>query len=457
MNYKKGPIIGRGSTATVLRATTVTGGLVAVKSTELSSSHFLQKEQQLLSKLSSPHVIKYIGSDIDYTIDNNPMYNLVMEYANGGSLLDVIKSGGGCVDECLIKSYTYQILLGLDYIHSNNLVHCDIKCSNILVCDKNVVKIGDFGCAKYVGEHTSSVFSGTPVFMAPEVARGEEQMFGADVWAVGCAVVEMATGRNPWPELNNPVSALYRIGYSDDIPFFPMWLSFECQDFLKKCLQRKVEERWTVKELLEHPFVSSKSCFEKIENFSKNNSPVSNLDQGFWDSLEETDSSPESVSGQSPMERIRQLVETSPSCLPNWVEENDWIAVRISHIDEIAKISEHDLYTDVDVEDNEDIDLSHTYSISGLEIDVLEEMSNSFMVMVGSDVDETSSAIVVAPSFLDCKNMINDNRLQIDSILRCFYIVYLENKSHIGNDRTTHFVICSCSVVDKQVENLLKT
>nr|XP_043618955.1 mitogen-activated protein kinase kinase kinase 18-like [Erigeron canadensis] len=431
MNYKKGPIIGRGSTATVSLATTVTGDLVAVKSTEFSNSHFLQKEQQLLSKLSSPHVIKYIGSNIDYTIDNNPMYNLVMEYANGGSLLDVIKSGGGCVDECLIKSYTYQILLGLDYIHSNNLVHCDIKCSNILVCDKNVVKIGDFGCAKYVGEHTSSVFSGTPVFMAPEVARGEEQMFGADVWAVGCAVVEMATGCNPWPELNNPVSALYRIGYSDDIPFFPMWLSFECQDFLKKCLQRKVEERWTVKELLEHPFVSSKSCFEKIENFSKNNSPVSNLDQGFWDSLEETDSSPVmtrllNFSGGSHLERIRQLVEGSTSSLSKWSDEEDWITVRMNHIDEISKISEQVLDTNVDLED---VDSEPTYSDLFLvsEFDVLEEMSNSFQMMLGSDLVETSSSASVTVSrFIDCnvKNMNNDNCLPIDSIIRCFCRIF---------------------------------
>ncbi|KAI3796015.1 hypothetical protein L1987_38676 [Smallanthus sonchifolius] len=60
-------------------------------------------------------------------------------------------------------------------------------------------KIGDLGCAKLADNdgNTSSEFFGTPVFMAPEVARDEEQGFVADVWAVGCAVIEMATGCNP--------------------------------------------------------------------------------------------------------------------------------------------------------------------------------------------------------------------------------------------------------------------
>ncbi|XP_071696427.1 mitogen-activated protein kinase kinase kinase 18-like [Rutidosis leptorrhynchoides] len=394
MNCKKGPIIGRGSTATVSVATTVTRELIAIKSS--TSQLILEKEQQILSKLTSPHVIEYIRFEVSYS-NNIPMYNLLMEYAPRGTISYVMKkqSGGCYLDECLIQSYTHQILLGLDYIHSNNIVHCDIKCDNILVCDNNVVKIGDFGCAKLLetdGVMTSSLISGTPVFMAPEAARGEEQGFEADVWAVGCVVIEMATGRNPWPEIKDPVSGLYKIGYSGDVPLFPTWLSVEGKDFLNKCLQINANERWSVKELLKHPFVDSKSCFEKMETLSKK-SPISVLDQGFWDNYEETESLPEIVSGVSPVDRVRQLVEASnSSCLPNWVDTDDWITVRINHIE----ASNLDVFVDVDDVTSESTHVSESTHFESLLFEHLNSADFLWYVrmMLGCEIVASSGATV---------------------------------------------------------------
>ncbi|KAL4580078.1 hypothetical protein LXL04_016255 [Taraxacum kok-saghyz] len=334
MGWKRGPVIGRGSYATVSVATTSTGDLFAVKSTAFSASEFLQKEQQFLSQLSSKYIIKYMGFDVDYE-DNKPMYNLFMEYASGGTISDVIKKQGGSLDESLIRSYTHQILLGLDHLHCNNLVHCDIKCRNLLVCEEGV-KIGDLGCAKLVeiGGATTSQLSGTPVFMAPEVARGEEQSFPADVWALGCSVIEMTTGSNPWPEMNDPVSALYRIGYSGDTPEFPMCLSDDGNDFLAKCLKIDAKER---------------------------KSPTSTLDQSFWESLSVSEPSPEestqmdSYTGESPGERIRGLA----SCLPNWDDEEDWITIRRNEIEEM------------------DLDSIQLFSFSNLNVDFDEELESS--------------------------------------------------------------------------------
>ncbi|GKC04656.1 mitogen-activated protein kinase kinase kinase 18-like protein [Tanacetum coccineum] len=442
MSYTKGHVIGRGSSATVSLAKTADGELVAVKSTSLSTSLLLQKEQQFLAKLSSPHVIKYIGFDIDYDSNNNiPMYDLLLEYAPRGTISDVIKKQGGCLDESLIKSYTHQILLGLEYLHSNSLVHCDIKCDNILVFN-DCVKIGDLGCAKWVeqnGENMSTRFgiSGTPVFMAPEVARGEEQGFKADVWALGCAIIEMATGSNPWPEINNPVSGLYKIGYSGEVPLFPMLISNEAKDFLSKCLQLNVEERWSVKELLQHPFVKLTSGFEKIETLSRN-SPSSVLDQGyFWDSLEVVESSPEmtriaSVFIESPIDRIRQLVqmEGSISCLPTWVDEEDWINVRTNHMDESVTPLEENLYVNVEDDVSES---THIDSVLVSELYVEIELSNPFTMMLGSNVTESSGANVVS-RFLDCKNMNNDNCLLIDSNTRfaLSVLLYINLPSYIN-------------------------
>nr|XP_043639630.1 mitogen-activated protein kinase kinase kinase 18-like [Erigeron canadensis] len=342
MEWKRGPVIGQGSTATVHLATTSTGDQFAVKSSTLSTSVFLQKEQQFLSQLNSPHVISYKGFAIHHE-NNKAIYNLFMEYAPGGTISEMIKKSRGFLKESKIRYYTKQILMGLDHMHLNNIVHCDIKCENILVCE-NGVKIGDLGCSKWAenrGSSSYSVFSGTPVFMAPEVARGEVQGFEADVWAVGCVVIEMATGFNPWPEMNDPVSGLYKIGFSGEIPEFPQGLSPEGQDFLKKCLKVDAKERWTVKELLRHPFVCNLNPV-----FETKNSPTSILDQDFWHCLEIPEISPESTqvvefSGESPVERMRQLIDNATSsCLPNWKDEKDWIIVRSNDIEESSKISQ---------------------------------------------------------------------------------------------------------------------
>lgn len=342
MEWKRGPTLGRGSTATVSLATAnPSGELFAVKSTELSRSLFLQKEKHFLSQLSCPRIVKYIGFDVSYE-DDRPMYNLCMEYVPGGTLYDAIQRRGGCLDEPMIRSYTKQILQGLEYLHANGLVHCDIKSQNILM-GKDGSKIADLGCAKLVGEvAATSALSGTPMFMAPEVARGEEQGFPADIWALGCTVIEMATGSTPWPDMKDPVSALYRIGFSGDVPEIPRWLSEKGKDFLSKCLRRDPRERWTAKEFLDqHPFLAEVDSDYSVEikEFTTS-SPNSVLEQGFWDSLEvlkcPRNLTHEGISSDSPAERIKRLIgETDP----NWTYDEDWVTVRSNATEEIEKFS----------------------------------------------------------------------------------------------------------------------
>ncbi|CAN7057003.1 unnamed protein product [Brassica oleracea var. botrytis] len=218
VTWTRGPTIGRGSTATVSIATSNSGEIFAVKSADISSSAFLQKEQSILSTLSSPHIVKYIGSSL--TCENDRLvYNILVEYVSGGSLHSLIKNSGGKLPEPAIRSHTRQILKGLKYLHERGIVHCDVKSQNVLVGENGVVsKIADLGCAKPV---FNSGFSGTPAFMAPEVARGEEQRFPADVWALGCTVIEMMTGSSPWPELTEAVAGIYKIGFSGESPEIP--------------------------------------------------------------------------------------------------------------------------------------------------------------------------------------------------------------------------------------------
>ncbi|KAF5812246.1 putative mitogen-activated protein kinase kinase kinase STE-STE11 family [Helianthus annuus] len=337
MEWTRGPVLGRGSSATVSAATSTSGDVFAVKSMEFSQSESLQKEQHFLSILKSPYVVSYKGCDI--TIEENKMvYNIFIEYMSGGSIIDSInRRNGEGLTNLEIASYTRHIVKGLEYIHSNGLVHCDIKGGNILLQEGGIAKISDFGCAKRADQ--ASPVCGTPMFMAPEVARGEEQEFPADVWALGCTVIEMATGVSPWPNANNPVSVLYRIAYSGETPKIPDGLSDQAKDFVSKCLIRDPRRRWTAKELLEHPFIrqfdenSNQIVCEQI----RTDSPTSILDQDVWNSISSSpslspvgaDFAQQNSLSNSVRQRVEQLVCKSE--MPNWgceKRKDEWVMVR---------------------------------------------------------------------------------------------------------------------------------
>ncbi|XVF27917.1 hypothetical protein REPUB_Repub14bG0150800 [Reevesia pubescens] len=338
MGWTRGRTIGRGSTATVSIATADQSGHVfAVKSSELSQSESLRREQTILSKLSCPQVVAYKGCDIS-SENGKLFYSLFLEYAPSGTIMDVIEKQGGCLDEAMVRSYTRGILLGLEFLHSSGIVHCDIKGQNILVTDDGV-KIADLGCARRADVVSSAAWSvaGTPVYMAPEVARGEQQGFPADVWALACTVIEMATGRSPWPRFADPVSALYRIGFSCDVPEIPNNISKQAKDFLSKCLRRNPVERWSATELLDHDFVKE-SIFsvKKTDDGSKLETPTSVLHRQVWDSMEELEtiqipSKKNCVTNKSLLERIQQLGEDNHSLTlkkPNWEWDENWVTVR---------------------------------------------------------------------------------------------------------------------------------
>ncbi|KAE8659768.1 invertase/pectin methylesterase inhibitor family protein [Hibiscus syriacus] len=331
MDWTRGRTIGRGSTATVSIATADHSGHVfAIKSSELSQSESLRKEQSILSTLSCPQIVACKGCDISAE-NGKLLYNLFLEYAPSGTVTDVIHKHGGSLEEGMVRSYTRGILLGLEFLHSRGIVHCDIKGQNILVSDDGV-KIADLGCARRADGASTTTWSvaGTPVYMAPEVARGEQQGFSADVWALGCTVIEMATGRAPWPDVRDPVSALYRIGFSNDVPEIPFNISKQARDFLGKCLRRDPAERWSATQLLSHDFMKESMFLVKETGGSDLESPNNVLHPHLWDSMEESETI-EIPSNKSLVERIRQLGEDKlvlSSKLPSWEYDEDWLTVR---------------------------------------------------------------------------------------------------------------------------------
>ncbi|KAL1216903.1 Mitogen-activated protein kinase kinase kinase 17 [Cardamine amara subsp. amara] len=379
-NWIRGPIIGRGSTATVSLAIKNSGEFFAVKSSEFASSVSLQREESILSNLSSPYIVKYIGSNLT-TENDKLMYNFLMEYVSGGSIHDLIKNSGGKLPEPVIRSYTRQILKGLMYLHDQGIVHCDVKSHNVMI-GGGIAKIVDLGCAKTVKENGSLEFSGTPAFMSPEVARGEEQSFPADVWALGCTVIEMATGFSPWPELNDVVAAIYKIGFTGESPEIPMWLSDKGKDFLKNCFRKDPKQRCSVEELLQHPFLDEEDDESHCLNSS---SPSTVLDQGFWDLCETSKSrliqadhedpfanSLNILCDFSPADRIKKLAgdENSGELELVTAEEDGWIEVR----GEIEKRNE-----DEDENCVEATSLEEEEEVVGIENWILDQEDSLFL------------------------------------------------------------------------------
>jgi serine/threonine protein kinase len=302
------------------------GEVCAVKSAELHRAEFLKKEQEILSKVKCSQIVNYQGCEVTVE-DGVYLFNLFMEYANKGTVSDAVRGGNG-MEEAMVGLYVRQILLGLEYLHSNGIVHCDLKGQNVLLTEQGA-KIADFGCARRVEEEL--VISGTPVFMAPEVARGEEQGFAADVWALGCTMLEMITGKMPWVGVSDPAAVLYRIGFSGDVPEIPDSVSEQGKDFLRKCLKRDPNERLSVIELLEHDFVAEKFKDSALDS----ETPTTVLEGGFWDwdSLEKThevgptiDHCSSDSSSSSPRDRIQRLC-SNEACW-EFDDDEEWVTVR---------------------------------------------------------------------------------------------------------------------------------
>src|SRR4051794_36490547 len=119
-------------------------------------------------------------------------------------MYNILGSINKLLTENKIKQYTREILEGVHYIHSNNIIHRDIKGANILL-KNGVCKLSDFGSAKLLdGEiNRYNSFKGTPNWMAPEVVKNAEYTKYSDIWGVGCTVLEMCTGLPPWSDFKN--------------------------------------------------------------------------------------------------------------------------------------------------------------------------------------------------------------------------------------------------------------
>jgi serine/threonine protein kinase len=224
----------------------------------------LEEEVKLLQNLSHPNIVRYLG-----TAREEEALNIFLEFVPGGSISSLLGKFGSFT-ETVIRMYTRQLLLGLEYLHSNRIMHRDIKGANILVDNKGCIKLADFGASKKVVElatiSEAKSMKGTPYWMAPEVIRQTGHNWQADMWSVGCTVIEMATGKPPWSQQFQEVAALFHIGTTKSHPPIPEHLSADGKDFLLKLLQREPRRRPSASEMLKHPFVENYEVYNGQES-----------------------------------------------------------------------------------------------------------------------------------------------------------------------------------------------
>lgn len=268
IKWIKGALIGAGSFGSVFLGMNAKNGLLmAVKQVELPSGQTqndqkkkrmldaLEGEIELLKTLQHENIVQYLDSYADGT-----HLNIFLEYVPGGSVVALLRNYGA-FEEPLVRNFVRQILQGLSFLHNRDIVHRDIKGANILVDNKSCIKISDFGISKKVESdllanaraHRPSL-QGSVFWMAPEVVKQTSYTRKADIWSLGCLVVEMMSGTHPWPNLNQ-MQALFKIGSSAK-PSLPDEISQEAVEFLNLTFELDHEARPSADALLAHAFIT---------------------------------------------------------------------------------------------------------------------------------------------------------------------------------------------------------
>eukprot|EP01062_Namystynia_karyoxenos_P057934 TRINITY_DN4916_c0_g1_i1.p1 TRINITY_DN4916_c0_g1~~TRINITY_DN4916_c0_g1_i1.p1 ORF type:complete len:1200 (+),score=403.66 TRINITY_DN4916_c0_g1_i1:84-3683(+) len=246
-------LIGEGSFGKVYKARRrFTGHIVAMKfitkkgksEKELKN---LRTEIEIMTKLNHENIIMLLDA-----FETRGEFVVVMEYAQG-ELFEVLEDDR-CLPEPVVRDIAKQLVKALHYLHSNRIIHRDMKPQNILLGRNGTVKLCDFGFARAMSCNTMVLTSikGTPLYMAPELVQEQPYNHTADLWSLGCILYELFYGVPPF--YTNNIYSLIHLIVKDPVKF-PDQISPTFRSFLKGLLNKHPHARLDWPALLEHEFV----------------------------------------------------------------------------------------------------------------------------------------------------------------------------------------------------------
>ncbi|VEL32515.1 unnamed protein product, partial [Protopolystoma xenopodis] len=297
-DFEKLSELGKGNGGVVSKVRHIPSGLIMAKKNihlEIKPNVKTQiiRELQVLHDCNSPYIVGYFGA---FFVNGD--ISLCMEYMDGGSL-DLVLRHAGRIPEPIVAKILYAVLKGLVYLRKVlDIIHRDVKPSNILVKQNGEVKLCDFGVSGQLIDSLANSFVGTRSYMAPERLTGKQYNILSDVWSVGLSLVELCTGRYPIPAIED--DRLYLTAFSEDratnlkqhldsstqgLPLPPVaggetvsmaifellsyivdqppptlprfCFSDDFVDLVDACLRRTSNDRPSLESLLAHPFVRS--------------------------------------------------------------------------------------------------------------------------------------------------------------------------------------------------------
>jgi len=267
--------LGKGAYGAVYKAEfTKTGFPVAAKKIydEKSAQATIKKEVDILKKCHSPFIVNYFGclqgktkeeskegSSFKYPDGKEPLW-ILMDFCACGSVKDITDATGKPLSEDQVACVLLGVIQGIIYLHSQNIIHRDLKSGNILLSEDGSVKIADFGISTQLNASVTGnakTMIGTTYWMAPEV-MSERYDQKIDIWSLAITAIEMAELHPPNWNLK-PFQLMLKLP-KDPPPTLkePNKFSKDFNDFLAKCLNKDSTKRPSAIQLLQHPFVASR-------------------------------------------------------------------------------------------------------------------------------------------------------------------------------------------------------